>query len=203
MLRGLFAGFGAGLTCIERITWKTICKVWLICVNVSSRLGYLMPSHVVNLNVLIRSCIPSASSPSGHPPHPPPSLHYWPDGRQRQREELHCEAAGGAGCRPDRLRQAGPRGVPARWGCLSQSPGRIWFRWGCSSWEHRTVEITRQTEMLRLKSPQLHKNVLCAVLVISIQLLYSFAEHQQLILFKCVWSGPDLRHLLVLETWLW
>lgn len=51
-------------------------------------------------------CVPCAhvspvSSALGHVPPRCTSVRDWPDGRQRQRKELHRQAAGGFGRRPD------------------------------------------------------------------------------------------------------
>lgn len=82
------------------------------------------------LIIILQPYISPVSSALGHVPSPSPSICDRPDGRQRQRKELHRQAAGGFGGSPDRLRQAGPWGVPAWHSGLSQSAGRIWVRWG-------------------------------------------------------------------------
>lgn len=104
-------------------------QAWLILValSVTCQCKYTVLSHHHLHPLLMLSPV---SSTLGHIPSRSSSVRDWPDGRQRQREELHRQAAGGFGCRPDRLWQAGPRGVPARHCSLSQSAGRIWVRWG-------------------------------------------------------------------------
>ena len=89
--------------------------------------------HVIQ--TILSSRVSPASCVPGHIPSPPPPVRDRPDGWQRQREELHRQEAGGSGCRPDRLRQNGPRGVWAGRSSSSHGAGGIWFRWENRWWD--------------------------------------------------------------------
>lgn len=65
----------------------------------------------------------------GRLPSPHPAICDWTDGRQRQRKDLHCQAAGSSGCSSHRLRQTRSRSVPEGNRGLSQSTGSLWVRW--------------------------------------------------------------------------
>jgi len=96
---------------------------------IASTRTFLVPSCLAPQRSVLVSTVYSAL---GRVPSRSASIRDRPDGRQRQWKELHRRAAGGFGCRPDRLRQAGPRGVPAQHCSLPPSAWRIWVRWGNS-----------------------------------------------------------------------